>query len=185
MVHLTQRSVLRALRFFGGTAMKNKEGTLDDPTMQQTGMSSAAQRCVDSMRALRERYLDKVTELERERKPGEGIFGMRGGPADDPCHDRYAEDLAALLGGFLAEEPDSSQVRLVLEELYAAPPKTGVPKSAYWMLIAVQGLCPELIEHLNAEDAKALEASYAAAFRRWERMPAQQKTLKALQRRAR
>ena len=35
---------------------------------------------------LYESYLEEVERLERERKPGAGYFGLKGGPADDPCH---------------------------------------------------------------------------------------------------
>ena len=145
---------------------------------------SAGQRCVAAMCALRKRYLDKVRELERNRKPAEGLLGMKGGPADDPCHDRYAENLAAQLERFRAEEPGSADTRLVLEDLYAPPPKTDVPRSAFWMLIAVQGLCPDLIAFLDAEDASALAKRFAADYKRWERMPVQQRILKALQQRS-
>ena len=144
-----------------------------------------ARRCVEDMRALRGRYIEKVSELERERKPGEGIFGMRGGPPDDPCHDRYAEELAALLTTFQKAQPCSRDARLVLEELFAAPPKSGVPRSAYWMLIAVQGLCPELIDCLDATDAGELGREFASVYKRWERMPVQDQIIKALKRKGR
>ena len=34
---------------------------------------------------LYENYLDKVDYLEKNKPFGAGIFGMKGGPADDPC----------------------------------------------------------------------------------------------------
>lgn len=150
----------------------------------ETERKTTGQSCVAAMRMLRERYLDKVRELERNRKPAEGIFGLKGGPADDPCHEQYADELASLLEAFLAEGPDSGSTRRVLEELYAPPPKNDVPRSAYWMLIAVQGLCPELIEQLDTGDARELEERFSASYRRRERMPNQQKILKALKNRA-
>ena len=169
--------------------MKAEDGYRRDyPENIQDGGASApacsgAQRCTEAMRRLREQYLEKVRELERSRKPGEGIFGMRGGPADDPCHDRYAEDLDALLKGFADEAPDSASVRAVLDELYAAPPKGETPHSAFWMLIAVQSLCPELIDRLEPGDADALVKRFASDYRRWELMPVQQKIVKALKNR--
>ena len=57
-------------------------------------------------------YLKTVERLERERRPGEGLFGTKG-PADDPCHDRFASDLESLLGDFAAEDPDSGTRRAV------------------------------------------------------------------------
>ena len=164
--------------------MKASEERQVEQDMRQEDTGSSAQRCVEAMRLLRADYLEKVAELERKRKPGEGILGMHGGPADDPCHDRYAEDLAALLGDFAAGDPDSASVRIVLDELYAAPPKSGTPRSAFWMLIAVQGLCPELIDRLDPGDADSLVKRFASDYRRWELMPRQKQILKALKDRA-
>ena len=142
---------------------------------------STGDRYVATMTTICEQYLETVRELERNRKPAEGLLGMKGGPADNPCHDRFAEDMKALLCEFESANPPSVDVRLVLEKLYAVPERAVVPKSAYWMLIAVQGLCQELISRLDPQDASAIAKRYAADYRRWERMPVQQKILAALQ----
>ena len=164
--------------------MKASEERQPEQIIHREDTDNSAQRCIEAMRLLRANYLEKVSELERKRKPGEGILGMHGGPADDCCHDRYAEDLAALLQAFAAEDPDSASVRTVLDELYAAPPKSGTPRSAFWMLIAVQGLCPELIDRLDPDDADSLVKRFASDYRRWELMPRQKQLLKALKDRA-
>ena len=142
---------------------------------------STGNRYVAAMSSVCDQYLETVWELERNRKPAEGLLGMKGGPADNPCHDRFAEDMQALLRKFDSENPSSEDVRLVLEKLYAVPDRAGVPKTAYWMLIAVQGLCPELISRLKPVDADAIAKKYASNYRRWEGMPIQQKILAALQ----
>ena len=110
-----------------------------------------------------ESYLETVEELERKRKPGEGIFGMRGGPADNPCHERYSET-----------------VRQVLEELYTAPILHRKPLCAYWMLIAVQRHSLGLIDRLSTQDAKALFDRYSKDTPRHERLPVQNEILKKL-----
>ncbi len=127
-------------------------------------------------------YLATVEQLERNRKLGEGIFGLKGGPADNPCHDRFAEDLRELLCDFAAEAPESAAVRSVLEYIYEAPKRTAVPKSAYWMLIAVQGLTRELIEKLSPSDADALAERFASLYSRHERLPVQIELLNQLRR---
>ena len=138
------------------------------------------ENCLGAMAALRDRYVETVRELERNRKPGEGIFGMRGGPKDDPCHDRYAQELGALLSDYAAGKPSSGDLCRVLAELCAVPSRKSLPQSAYWMLIAVQSFGLDLTEGLNAEDAGALRRSYAHDYPRWERMPVQEKLLAAL-----
>ncbi len=149
-------------------------------------MSSSAEKgskgvaCRDAFLALRENYLDAVRECERNRKPGDGLLGLKGGPAEDPCHDRFAEELSAVLESFYKDVPDSSDTRMVLEALYDVPGKDCVPLSAYWMLIAVQGLCPELIQTLSKEDARDLKEEFLERYRRWERLPVQNKILNAL-----
>ena len=90
--------------------------------------------------ALVEAYLQQVREAERKRKPGEGIFGTRGGVKDDPCHDRFAQDLERLLSEIRAETPDSAELRELLSYLFASPKQEAVPGSAYWMLLAAHGL---------------------------------------------
>ena len=137
--------------------------------------------CVEEIRAIRGRYLDKVRELERNRRIGDGLLGLKGGPEDDPCHDRFREDISGALRTFSGAAPASADVRAVLEELYAPPKKNEMPLSAYWMLIAVQGLTLELIERLDGGDASALESRYKADYRRWERLPVQRQILKSLE----
>ena len=127
-----------------------------------------------------ESYLETVEELERKRKPGEGIFGMRGGPADNPCHERYSETVRQLLDDFAGQNPSSESVRRVLEELYAAPVLHRKPLCAYWMLIAVQRHSLGLIDLLSTQDAKALFDRYSKDTPRRDRLPVQNEILKKL-----
>lgn len=134
--------------------------------------------------ALYEAYIDAVRTLERSRKPGEGIFGLKNGPAYDPCHDRFAADLEAAIADYAAEKPSPEEARAVLEHIYTAPSLHRDMKSAYWMLIAVHGLTPPLVARLSPADAAELHRRYAKAYRRWERLPIQDKVLDALKKRA-
>ena len=136
------------------------------------------------VRALYEAYIAKVEQLVRDRKPGEGVFGLKGGPKDDPCHDRFAEDLGALLKAYAREEHTPAETRALLEYIYTVPLEHREPRSAYWMLMAVHGLCGELVERLTREDAGALRRRYAADYPPWERLPVQKKTLDALKKQA-
>ena len=134
----------------------------------------------DDIRALYDAYIAKAEQLERDKKPGEGLFGLSSGPKDHPCHEQFGNDLQALLADIAAERPASGEAREMLLYIYSAPLDHKWPLTVYWMLQAVQGLTLELIPLLTAQDAKALCDAYAKTYRRWERLPAQVKALDAL-----
>ena len=136
------------------------------------------------LRKLYEAYLDKTITLERDRKPGAGWFGFKGGVADDTCHDRFAEELHVFFEDLSASGAESADVREIMEYVISAPQTADAPRAAYWMLIAVQGLGAGLIESLNAADAGELERFYAGRYPRRERLPVQTQILKKLQKQA-
>lgn len=135
------------------------------------------------MDRLLEDYLAAAWQQERNRKPSE-LFGLKFGSSDDPLHDRFAKDMAELLSGFASEKPDSTSLRTVLEKLFAAAKKYPDPKSAHWMLVAIQGLARELIPGLSREDAASLAKDYEAAWPRRARLPVQDEVLRALKKAA-
>ena len=136
------------------------------------------------LEALYRGYIRTVQELEKNRRPGDGLFGLRPGPADDPCHDRFAADLDELMKACAAAGPDSAESAALLRYLFTAPEAFRELKSAYWMLIAVQGLGACLIERLSPSDARALAEFYAARYPRRERLPVQTQLLKRLRQQA-
>ena len=135
---------------------------------------------IESLQTLYDGYLEKAIQVEQNRKPGEGIFGIGKKPSDDPCHERFLEELKKWLEAFERSEPESPMIREALSLIYQAPKKFPEPKSSYWMLIAAQGLTKELIPRLNAPDAEALATEFSAAYKRWERLPIQKEILDAL-----
>jgi hypothetical protein len=135
------------------------------------------------MDRLFEDYIADAWKLERNRKPNE-LFGLKFGPSDDPLHERFARDMAELMGGFAAEGPDSAALRAVLKKLFGAAKAYPEPRSAHWMLVAVQGLSKELIPGLSREDAAALAKDYEAAWPRRSRLPVQDDVLKLLKKAA-
>lgn len=134
----------------------------------------------DDLRALYEAYIAKAEQLERDRKPGDGLFGFGKKTADDPCHEQFAADLEALLHAILAQAPSSDEVSRILAYIYRAPSEHPEPKTVYWMLRAVHGLTVELAGRLAPQDAKALRDTYAKEYPRRERFPAQKNVLAAL-----
>ena len=135
---------------------------------------------LSALRALIEAYMEKVESLERNRKPGEGLFGLRGGPKDDACHEIFFEDVRTLLDDFAKTSPSSAEAREVLSALYAAAAQNRECGSAYWMLLAIHGPGLVLTDWLDASDAAALYDELRATYPRRERLPALKKNLAAL-----
>ena len=103
---------------------------------------------IESLQGLYDEYLEKAITVERNRRPGEGIFGFGKKPSDDPCHARFLEDLKDWLEAFRGGEPDSGEAREVLTLIYRAAKENPEPPSAYWVLIAAQSLMQELMHLL-------------------------------------
>ena len=132
------------------------------------------------LRALYEGYLTEAEAAERSAAPGAGLFGFGKGPEDDPCHDRFVAALRAFYEELAILKTQSGTVRELMEYACAAPRENPRPRSAYWMLIAVQGLTIPLAERLNPADAGALAELYEKSCRRSERLPVQKQLIDAL-----
>ncbi|MGX8692275.1 MAG: hypothetical protein ACSW8E_00775 [Clostridia bacterium] len=139
---------------------------------------------LERLRALIRAYLEEVRAVERKKGPLAGAFGMKGGPADDPCHDRFSEALRAMLEDFAQAKPEPAEARALLEQLLALPPED-CPRSAYWMLLAVQGMAEGLIPALDRENARALLERYGKDYPRRLRLPIQKKMFCRLEKQAR
>ena len=53
---------------------------------------------LERIRKLYEGYLKTAEELEKNRKIGDGLFGLGHGPEDDPCHERLEKALELAFG---------------------------------------------------------------------------------------
>jgi hypothetical protein len=136
------------------------------------------------LRTLYEAYLDKTAAVERSQKFGAGWFGLKGGVADDPCHDRFADELRAYFEELAQSGADSAAVREVMEYVISAPQTADAPRAAYWMLIAVQGLTQPLLPLLSATDAQTVGELLEKLFPSSKRLPVQDKLLRELRKRA-
>ena len=137
---------------------------------------------LDDVRELYEGYIAKAEQLERDKKPGDGLFGLSGGPKDDPCHDQFAAGLEQLLSDMLRQHPSSGEVREVLSYIFNASAAHTQPKTVYWMLEAVHGMTVDLTGLLDETDARLLKDAYVKTHQRWNMLPSQKSALKALER---
>ena len=135
---------------------------------------------INEIYALYDAYIQKAAELEKNKKITDGLFGITKGPKDDPCHDQFAADLEDKLKALEDSGPGPDDVRGLLEFLYTIPLRHKDNNLVYWMFAAVHVLALDLVRFLTREDAKALYEQYNRDYPRWERLPAQKKTLKAL-----
>ena len=118
-------------------------------------------------------YIEKAEQLESNRKIGEGLLGIGKKPADDPCHEQFANDIENALKDIASGSPNSQEAKEILLYIYSTPAAHEEPKSIYWMLVAVHGATSVLVPFLSHEDAAEVYKMYCKAFRRWERLPVQ------------
>ena len=134
----------------------------------------------DKFREIMDQYEASLQALDSRSRPGDGIFGFGRKKADDPCHDAMDQAVEALLAR-LAADPEAAPeapglLRLLLEAESARP----WPDHARWMLMASQRHGMLLVPLLSPRDAAEIAARYAALYSRFDRFPAQQALLKAL-----
>lgn len=132
---------------------------------------------------LYEEYEEQFQQMERARRPGEGIFGLGRGPGDHPCHGQFAKDMEDLLRRYAAQGPDPGEAARALERIYFAP-LSRERDAVYWMMLAVHSLTGELAERLSPGDAADLLRRYGKAYPRLSQLPAQRELTAVLKKRA-
>ncbi|WP_295079521.1 hypothetical protein [Ruminococcus sp.] len=135
---------------------------------------------MDKVKELYGEYIAQVQKLEKEKKIGDGLFGMGKKISDDPCHECFSDKLEKLLKEYAVSKPASAEIREVLSYIYSVQKENKEYLSAYWLMNAVHGFTFELIDILSREDASAVYELYDKNCPRRERFPVQKKVLKAL-----
>ena len=136
---------------------------------------------VEEVVRLYEAYLEEFHRQKMERKAFGGVFGLRGGPQDLPCHEKFMQDLGQMLQPLPSQAPDSREVEDILRFIYCtAPARWESELTVYWMLLAAHSLTPDLIGCLDANGARALYGEYEKQYPRRQRLPVQTQILNAL-----
>lgn len=126
-------------------------------------------------------YLDQTAQLERERKPFDGILGFGGGPAAHPCHGQFIRHLKQAAEA-LTELPQQ-ELTEILEYIYRAPLEQRNNQLVYWTFLAAHGATLPLIKRLDQARAVDLLKWYERAYPRRDRTPVQQDIVDLLVRR--
>lgn len=136
---------------------------------------------VSEIRALMEAYLTEAQALEKNRKPGEGLFGFGKKPADDPCHVKMILALKEKFETAAETQAPSADVRTALEYVYGLAKAYQNTPSMHIPLIGAHGSTLPAIPLLNGADAAALLGAYIHQYRRRERLPVQKLVIRALE----
>ncbi len=128
-------------------------------------------------------YEEQFRQMERRRRPGEGMFGLGRGPGDHPCHGQFAQDMEELLQQYAAQGPSPEETAQALDYICFAP-LSRRDNAVYWMMVAVHAYTVPLAERLDPEDAAGLLRRYQTAFPKSGWLPAQIELGRTLKKRA-
>ena len=137
---------------------------------------------MDYLKQLQERYAQYTTQAQQVRKkasPLAGIFGIGGGPKDDPCHMAFYQDIQALTDAYLASGPSPESAAQVVDFLLRAS-KEHSSKDTYWFMTAAQGHAKKLIPLMTPEACHPLLDWYLTAFPNRLRTPLQEELVSLL-----
>ncbi len=126
-------------------------------------------------------YVAAVKKIRSKRKFTDGLMGFGAREDSFPCHNEFIDKLEDELNKIASSTPAQTEVADVLRYVYEAPLNNKDCQSAYWMMMAAHSLTECLFHLISDEQALELAKWYAEAYPKRERLPAQDKVLKALQ----
>ena len=127
-----------------------------------------------------EKYVQDAIVIRKNAGPLAGIFGMGGGPQNDPAHVVFYEDVQKWVAAFLETDPEEAACFEAARFILCASEEMG-QKDSYWMMYAAHGLARELLPRLSAEHCGWLMEYYDAHYPKKERLPVQKEVYKLLQ----
>ena len=119
-------------------------------------------------------YIDEASLVIKESKPLAGIFGLKGGAGDDPCHRKFYSKLESALkeGTYDSYE--------VVKLLVNADKTYDCHKTIKLMLTAIQGLAIPFASTLTDEQKQEFLTYFDENVKRKDRVPVQDQLIKAL-----
>ena len=130
-------------------------------------------------------YIAAAAKAEARSKPTDGIFGIGRDARSAPCHEDFYYALSEKLDQYAREGISPSEADAIVDLMLTAPAEHRAEKLVFPMMFAAAGLAEKLAGFLAPGDAERLALAFDGNFPKLERMPAQEKLLKALYKRAR
>ena len=125
------------------------------------------------------RYEEAVREVEKTKRPMDGLFGLGRSPAQAPCHEAMDREIAGLTTR-AAEEADADAAGELASGLLKAASSFRGPEYANLSLTAAQRHAIPLISRMTPEARTELRVWYERAYPRHARFPIQKELIRAL-----
>ena len=138
-------------------------------------IEAALQRCVD-------RYEEDVDNMVARLRPGDGVLGFGRDPRRDPCHMAFYRAVGETVARCAEGLDAAAAFRAVQFLLSMTQEKRHMLVRP--MMEAAQGHALPLIPLLEPGQAAELARWYASRYPRRQRLPVQDKVLRALEKRA-
>lgn len=126
------------------------------------------------MKNLIENYIAEVKDVSKNSRPLAGVFGFRGGVGDSPCHLAFYNAMKEVT------ESEDCEAYEAVKLLIRADTEYEAPKSAVFMLSAVQGLAIPLVDKLSGEQKAEFLKYFEDYIPKRKRLPVQEQLYKAL-----
>ncbi len=124
-------------------------------------------------------YDEAVQEVQRKRKPLDGVFGLGHHPGSDPCHDTMDSAVEELCRE-AAQTEDAAALAALTEAIFRAERAWDGPEYARLMLAAIQRHTLVLIPLLEPGERARLAEWYRKEYPRRKRLPVQDRVMAAL-----
>ena len=135
----------------------------------------------ERFRGIMEQYSEALEKASKTRKLAGGLFGLGGGPGDDPCHEAMDRKVGELTEQFTAAEEQVEETSLLVSEILRAEKSREWTPAAKWAVLAIQRYTIPLIPKTGPEDRKQLAAWYTQAYPKRQRLPIQKQIVKELE----
>ncbi len=124
-------------------------------------------------------YDEAVREVERKRKPFDGLLGFGSHPSGAPCHEKMDQQVEALCRE-TAEQGSGEEAAALAEAVLRAEKEWKGPEYARLMLVAIQRHTLPLLGRVGEEERREMALRYAKDNPRRKRMPVQDRVMAAL-----
>ena len=138
-----------------------------------------------TVRDIYRNYIASAAKAEARSKPTDGLFGLGRDARGDSCHEDFYYELSGYLDRVAAEKPGAGETDAIVDFILGAPSEHRDDRLLFPIMFAAAGLAEKLAGFLDPADAGRLAVDFDRRFPKRERMPAQEKVLRALYDRAR